>query len=83
MVAVTYNVARISAAEAAAKSSRAAPAAPQKSWFARLFDAMVEARMAQAERQIRMHIHLLPYTLDERGNRLVKTRTGDMPFGGW
>jgi hypothetical protein len=44
---------------------------------------MVEARLAQAERQIRMHMHLLPSTLDERGNRLVKTRSGDMPFGGW
>jgi hypothetical protein len=27
-----------------------------------------------------MHMHLLPYTLDARGNRLVKTRGGDMPF---
>jgi hypothetical protein len=26
---------------------------------------------------------LLPYSLDERGNRLVKTGSGDMPLGGW
>ena len=26
---------------------------------------------------------LLPYSLDERGNRLVKTGSHDMPFGGW
>jgi hypothetical protein len=25
----------------------------------------------------------LPYTLDERGNRLVKAGGKDMPFGGW
>jgi hypothetical protein len=30
-----------------------------------------------------MHTRLLPYTFDERGNRLVKTDSGDMPFGGW
>ena len=83
MVAVTYNVARVPAVEAATKSARAAQAAPRKSWLVRFFDAVVEARLAQAERQIRMHTHLLPYTLDERGNRLVKTRADDMPFGGW
>ena len=83
MVAVTYNVARVPAVETATNSARADGAAPRKSWFVRFFDAVVEARLAQAERQIRMHFHLLPYTLDERGNRLVKTRGGDMPFGGW
>ena len=41
----------------------------------------IEARMQQARREIRMHIQLLPYSLDERGNRLVKTGSGDMPFG--
>jgi hypothetical protein len=57
-----------------------APIRPSKSWLSRFFDAVVEARIAQAECQIRMHMHLLPYTLDARGNRLVKTRGGDMPF---
>ncbi len=87
MVAVTYGVARVPAAEAAPKSTaktvRAGTAAPRQSWFARFFDAMAEARMAQAQREIRMHTHLLPFTLDEHGNRLVQTRSGDMPFGGW
>jgi hypothetical protein len=83
MVAFTYDVTRVPAVEAAAKSARADQATPRKSWLARFFDAMVEARLAQAEREIRRHIHLLPYTLDERGNRLVKTRPADMRFGGW
>jgi hypothetical protein len=83
MVAFTYDVTRVPTVEAAAKSARADQATPRKSWLTRFFDAMVEARLAQAERQIRMHMHLLPSTLDERGNRLVKTRSGDMPFGGW
>lgn len=80
MVAVTYGIARVPIAKTA---DRAPTAAPRKSWFARVMDALIEARMAQARREIRRHIHLLPYTLDERGNRLVKTSTEDMPFGGW
>ncbi len=80
MVAVTYGVARVPA-KAAGKT--AAKASPQKSWFARVMDALIEARMQQARREIERHIQLLPYSLDERGNRLVKAGSKDMPFGGW
>jgi hypothetical protein len=83
MVAVTYGVTRVPTTEPAAKAGRAKTAVPRKSWFARFLDAMIEARMEQARREIRMHTRLLPYTFDERGNRLVKTDSGDMPFGGW
>lgn len=79
MVAVTYDVARVPAAEAAAP----AKAAPRKRWYARLFDAMIEARMEQARREVARHMHFLPYTLDEHGNRVIKTGARDMPFGGW
>ena len=82
MVAVPYGVARVSA-EPAAKARRAEGAVPRKSWFARFMDALIAARMQQARRELATHIHLLPYSLDERGNRLVKTGSGDMPFGGW
>ena len=75
MTAVTYDVGR---APAAAK-----PAAPRKGFFARFMDALIEARMAQARREIALHLDLLPYSLDERKNRLVKTGSHDMPFGGW
>jgi len=83
MVAVTYGVARVPTAEPVAKVARAQAAAPRKSWFARFMAALIEARMQQARREIRLHTGLLPYTLDERGNRLIKTNSGDMPFGGW
>jgi hypothetical protein len=83
MVAVTYGVVHVPTAEPAAKARRPKAAVPQKSWFARFMGALVEARMQQARREIRMHTGLLPYTLDELGNRLVKTGSGEMPFGGW
>jgi hypothetical protein len=78
MVAVTYGVARVPAAEAAA-----AKAAPRKSFLARVMDALIESRMQQARREIARHIQVLPYSLDERGNRLVKIGKTEMPFGGW
>jgi hypothetical protein len=81
MVAVTYGVARVPAAEPAAKPARAKTAAPGKGWFARFMDALMESRMQQAHRELAAHIQLLPYSLDERGNRLVKIGASAMPFG--
>ncbi len=78
MVAVTYDVGRVPASEAPA-----AAAAPRKSFFARVMDALIEARMRQARREIARHVAMLPYTLDERGNRVVKIGKTEMPFGGW
>jgi hypothetical protein len=83
MVAVTYDVARVPAAAPAAQSARAEKAVPRKSWLARLMDAVIEARMQQVRRELRMYNHLLPYSLDERADRLVKAKSGDMPFGNW
>jgi hypothetical protein len=80
MVAVTYGAARVPA-KAAGKT--ADKATPHKNWFARFMDALIEARMQQARREIERHIHLLPYSLDDRRNRLVKTGAKEMPFGGW
>jgi hypothetical protein len=83
MVAVTYGV-RVPATKVAPrKAAPKAPAAPSKTWYARFFDALIESRMQKARREVARHIHLLPYSLDERGNRLVKTSAKDMPFGGW
>jgi len=78
MVAITYGVAT---AEPRKTAARTTSAVPRKSWFARFMEALVEARLQQAQRELRLHAALLPYSLDERGNRLVKTRSGDMPFG--
>jgi hypothetical protein len=41
----------------------AAQSRPKKGLFARMFDAMVEARMRQAVREIAHHRHLLPEDL--------------------
>jgi hypothetical protein len=53
MVAVTYGAARIAAASLAAKAQPKG-----KGFFGRLFDAMVEARMQQAYREIALHQQL-------------------------
>jgi hypothetical protein len=84
MVAVTYAVSRVVApGKARAAGASQDRSAPKKSWLSRLFDAIAEARMQQARREIARHAHLLPYSLDERGNRLVKSSKDEMPFGGW
>ena len=76
MVALTYGDARLGDVE------QAAAAMPRKAWYVRLFDAMVAARMQQAEREIRLYTRLMPYTLDESGQRILKTDTNS-PVGGW
>jgi len=78
MVAVTYGVTRVPAAKA---SERAKAAAPRKSVLLRFMDALVASRMKQVHREIAKHAHLLPYTLDERGNRLINS-VDKLPFGG-
>jgi len=47
-------------------------AASGKSLLARFFDAMVEARMRQATRELAMHRHLLPENSPERPARLSR-----------
>lgn len=79
MVAVTYGVARVPSAKAA----DAQTAAPRKSLLVRFLDALVESRMRKAQAEIRKYRHLMPYTYDERTNRLVKIERDDMPVGGW
>jgi hypothetical protein len=53
MNALTYEMR--SAAAAVAK-----PAQPATSVWTRIWDALIESRMRQAEREIRQHIHLIP-----------------------
>jgi hypothetical protein len=77
MVAVTYGT-RVPVSEAPVTTSAA-----RKSFFARVMDALIEARMRQARREIARHVAMLPYRLDERGNRLVKIGKTEMPLGGW
>jgi hypothetical protein len=86
MVAATYGIATADKAPVNAINAKvkyAAKGAPAQSWYVRLFDALIDSRMQQARREIAKHVHLLPYTLDARGDRVVKTGKKDMPFGGW
>lgn len=84
MVALTYGDARLGNVEQASQAvgKTAAVALPSKAWYVRLFDAMVAARMQQAEREIRLYTRLMPYTLDENGQRILKSETNS-PVGGW
>ncbi len=49
--------------------------------LARLWTAIIESRMRQAERQIALHRHLLPGELQDRGERLAPRSEKDLPFG--
>ena len=55
---------------------------PRKSWLRRLFTALAEARMREAEREIARHRHLLPPELEISGNRLTARNEDQLPFGG-
>jgi len=55
MVAVTYGVARRSAADDAERTQ----VEPRKSFFARFMNALGESRLHQAHREIEKHAHLL------------------------
>jgi hypothetical protein len=83
MVAVTYDAVNVSAGKTSPQAAPAQTAAPRKAWYVRFMEALIESRMQQARREIARHIHLMPYALDERGNRLVRTDRQDAPFGGW
>jgi hypothetical protein len=73
MTAVTFSPALTPAAKAAAKS--------EKGFWARVLERIIEARMRQVEREIRMHLaHVPAKTLEEAGyfSRLSTDR--QLPF---
>jgi hypothetical protein len=58
----------------------AARTAP-KGLLGRLYDALVEARMRQAMREIAMHRHLVPdHILENAGYKATLTNDGALPF---
>ena len=76
MNALTYDL-----RTAAATAKTADTAAPKKGFWARAFDAMVESRMRQAERELSMYRHLLP--ADSLNNGRIKVTYKDaeqLPF---
>jgi hypothetical protein len=76
MNALTYDL-----RTAAATSRKVQTATPKKGFWARTLDALIEARMRQAEREIRMHAHLLPANvLAQSGYRATYHDAGKLPF---
>ena len=86
MVALTYGDTRVGNIDSApaAEAKPVAAIAPRKAWYVRLFDAMIEARMQQARREINIYARMTPYMIDESGNHKhkLKTETNE-PAGGW
>ena len=66
-------------------AERTAPAIPasapkRKSWLRRFFDAFTAAQMRRAEREIRMHRHLLPADFELAGHKLNRKSEDSLPF---
>jgi hypothetical protein len=54
---------------------------PRKNLFARLFDALIEARMRRAMREIAMYRHLIPADhLKQAGYKTTVADAGLLPF---
>jgi hypothetical protein len=84
MVALTYGDGRVSSAETKTSVRNATiPVTPAKSRFARFLAAMMESRMRQAEREIRLHARLLPPLHIERAELPFQDVTAETPRGGW
>jgi hypothetical protein len=50
------------------------------SLLSRIWGAMVEARMRQAMREIRLHSHLLPAEYEIAGNKINNRNEDQLPF---
>ena len=87
MVALTYGDTRVSGVETktATKTAtkNATAAAPGKSWFARFLTAMMESRMRQAEREVRLYARLLPPLHVEQAELPFQDVGKDQARGGW
>ena len=76
MNALTYDL-----RSAATAKTADTPAKPEKSLFARFFDALIEARMREAERQIRQHIQFVPdEVLAKAGYKATYRDAAKLPF---
>ena len=70
MAAITYGTHGTTAEKKIAKTSVNKTAAKKPGFWSRIWDAMVEARMRQAEREIRQYRHLLPAEFELAGNKI-------------
>jgi hypothetical protein len=68
-----------------ATATRTAPAIPaaapkRKNLLRRFFDAFTEAQMRRAEREIRLHRHLLPADFELAAHKLTRKNEDSLPF---
>lgn len=67
MVAVTYGVANVSAANGAKSAGRVRASSPRQNIIGRLFTAVMEARLQQAYREIERRAYLFDSKRGARG----------------
>ena len=79
MTAITYG-SHAPAHGATAEKTSAKTVAPKRGFFGRLWDAVVEARLQQAMREIHLHRHLLPAEFEIAGNRIIYKNEDQLPF---
>ena len=78
MTTITYGTAPATTVTIKTLPAKAQPA---KGFWARVYDAIVEARMRQVEREIRNHVHLIPEdVLKNSGYRATLRDFKNLPF---
>jgi hypothetical protein len=75
MAAITYG-----AHSATAEKKISTIAAKKPGFWARTWNNIVEARMRQAEREIRMYRHLLPAEFELAGGKIGNKNEDQLPF---
>ena len=75
MAAITYGSHGATAEKKISKT-----AAKKRGLFARIWDAVIEARMRQAMNEIRLHSHLLPGEYEIAGNKIGYKNEDQLPF---
>lgn len=75
MAAITYGTHGATAEKKISKTSAQKPG-----FWSRFSAAIIAARMRQAEREIRMHRHLLPADYEIAGNKISYKNEDQLPF---
>jgi hypothetical protein len=78
MAAITYGSHAPAHGTTAEKTEKTKASKP--GFFHRLWDAIAQARMNQAMREIRMHSHFLPEEYELAGNKISYKNEDELPF---
>lgn len=74
MAAITYG------AHGATAEKKVSASSAKPGFWSRFWDRIVEARMRQAEREIRMYRHLLPAEFELAGDKIGYKNEDQLPF---